>query len=92
MWQGHCNQCGLCCVKIVAGELYRCENLEAVTELGQPYSSRCGIHEERIDFMPIRLRTKEGKTIVDVCRPDFPRHVAPLEPVPEPCTYYWSPE
>ena len=52
---GDCNQCGVCCEVESYGMALRCENLEVLGAIGQPWTSRCRAYQTRYDGMPIQL-------------------------------------
>jgi hypothetical protein len=53
---GDCNRCGVCCeVEESDGVTLRCENLEVLGPIGQPWASKCRAYLTRYDGMPIRL-------------------------------------
>ena len=52
---GDCNRCGACCEVERQGMTLRCENLEVLGSIGQPWASRCRAYQTRYDGMPIRL-------------------------------------
>ena len=52
---GDCNQCGVCCEVESEGVTLRCENLEVLGSIGQPWASKCRAYQTRYDGMPIRL-------------------------------------
>ena len=67
---GSCNRCGRCCVAMVEGVRFICENLE-MTSLGNPEGSRCLVYNKRFDGMPIVMLNDEGDAFVPaVCHKD----------------------
>jgi hypothetical protein len=57
---GECNRCGACCFT-KSGAI--CENLEVLTREGLPNATRCRVYAERYDGLPIRMITKDGKSL-----------------------------
>ena len=60
MLTGECNQCGACCFT-KSGAV--CENLEILTREGLPNATRCRVYAERYDGLPIRMITKDGRSL-----------------------------
>ena len=61
--KGDCSQCGLCClVDAPEGGYLKCMNLivRDWDKIGQPFATRCGLHESRYDGMQIHLVDREG--------------------------------
>ncbi len=74
---GECNQCGVCCEVESDGATLRCENLEVLGPIGQPWASRCRAYQTRYDGMPIQLydiRTGRFSEDEFVCAKNSPQN------------------
>jgi hypothetical protein len=75
--EGTCNRCGLCCAVMHEGRRLVCEHLRArVTDnrmplLGAPEASWCGVYEQRVDGMLVRMLDASGTArLVGPCGKD----------------------
>lgn len=57
--KGTCNRCGLCCFGTSAdGRAIRCMHLRVSGKPGEPFATRCAIHDARTPMMPIVMVDK----------------------------------
>ena len=62
--KGECSMCGLCCVvDAPEGGYLKCMNLivRDWDKIGQPFATKCSLHESRTDGMQIFLVDRDGK-------------------------------
>ena len=88
MWVGTCNQCGLCCTRLVRDVPTRCEHLRILND----ELTICTVFPERTKGMSIRLVNANGELVMisDCALPDYPEGLPAEFPLPGPCGFSWS--
>lgn len=76
---GECNKCGLCCAARKGGQWLFCRHLLIVSEVGTPDATRCTVHAQRWDGMPIEMVSQDGSVRVFArCHKDSPEETAKI--------------